>query len=429
MLPDQTGTIDATEATFDHATERFAEEWREQLAAMRGDVPRCSHRAPTEASTRFRGTRTCSRRCATTARSPRIATSTAARGPARVVPRSRATADVSASWRWIRRSRSRYRRIVSQWFSRLAIDAYRPRLREIIGWAFDRVSDRGSTDVVADLANPIPAIVTMDFLGIDLREWHLYGDAIHSGARRAPGSGQKLKVMMHEVDELVCSDRPAPGRADRPPLAGRGRRPPARPGHRPGDHLHAAQRRHRHHHVHDRQHGRRDRRPSRRARAAAQRSGRRSRATVQELLRYCAPATGAARTVTAETEIEGVALHPGDRVLLLLSSANLDESELCGCRPARPVPRCRTRMSRSASALTGASAPSSRRAELEIFVAELMARMPDFAVDRAAVTPYPTIPLVKGYVSVPITFPPRPPGHVAGADVPRLTAPRLAPAR
>ena len=48
-------------------------------------------------------------------------------------------------------------------------------------------------------------------------------------------------------------------------------------------------------------------------------------AAVQELIRYAVPSTGIARTVLAETEVGGCPVQPGDRILLLLASANFDE--------------------------------------------------------------------------------------------------------
>lgn len=426
MLPDQTGTIDATEATFDHATERFAEEWREQLAAMRGTCPvaHTDAHGGFYAVSRYADVQSALRDYRTFSSDRDLDGGTWSSEGGATIPRNRGR----LSFMEMDPPESvAFRRLVSQWFSRLAIDAYRPRLREIIGWAFDRVSDRGSTDVVTDLANPIPAIVTMDFLGIDLREWHLYGDAIHSGARRAPGSGQKLKVMMHEVDELVSrTDLHQDGLIAhllRAEVDGR-----------PLDRDIAREI------IFTLLNGGIDTTTSMIASSVVQIDAHPDArellrndpgaipTTVQELLRYCAPATGAARTVTAETEIEGVALHPGERVLLLLSSANFDESSFVDADRLDPcrAPNTHVSFGFGPHRCLGAELAT---AELEIFVAELIARMPDFTVDRAAVTPYPTIPLVNGYVSVPIMFSPRPPGHVAGDDIPRLTAPRLAPAR
>ena len=417
--------IDGT-ATFDHATEQFAEEWREQLAAMRGECPV----AHTSAHGGFYAVSRYSDVHVGAARLPHVLLRSRPRrrhvvergwchDPAQ--PRtSQLHGDGSAG---VGRLPAHRQPVVLQTrHRRLPAPAARDHRLGV-----RPVSGRGSADVVADLANPIPAIVTMDFLGIDLREWHLYGDAIHSGARRAPGSGQKLKTMMHEVDELVC-------RTDLHPDGLIAHLLKAEVDGLPLDQDIAREI------IFTLLNGGIDTTTSMIASTIIEIDAHPDvrellrddlgaiPAAVQELLRYCAPATGAARTVTADTEIEGVALHPGDRVLLLLSSANLDESGFANADQLDPSRNPNTHVSFGFGPHRCLGAELAT-VELEIFVAELLARMPDFVVDRAAVTPYPTIPLVKGYVSVPITFPPWAPGDGVGADVPRLTAPRLAPAR
>lgn len=47
---------------------------------------------------------------------------------------------------------------------------------------------------------------------------------------------------------------------------------------------------------------------------------------VEELLRWITPLNNMFRTVTADTELDGVELHPGDRVALVYPSANRDEA-------------------------------------------------------------------------------------------------------
>jgi hypothetical protein len=47
---------------------------------------------------------------------------------------------------------------------------------------------------------------------------------------------------------------------------------------------------------------------------------------------------------------------------------------------------------------------------------QLLRRIPDFVIDRAAVEAYPSIPLVAGFIRMPFTFTPSPAlGEVSGA--------------
>lgn len=50
-----------------------------------------------------------------------------------------------------------YRRLLTALFSTTAVARYEARLRELVTWCVDRVIEAGSCDVVADLANPVPA--------------------------------------------------------------------------------------------------------------------------------------------------------------------------------------------------------------------------------------------------------------------------------
>jgi cytochrome P450 len=67
------------------------------------------------------------------------------------------------------------------------------------------------------------------------------------------------------------------------------------------------------------------------------------------------------------------------------------------------------------------------RADAQIFLDEMLRKMPEYEIDSAAVRPYTKIPLVSGYSSMPITFPP---GKAHGAErgpFPVLQSPRLTP--
>lgn len=71
----------------------------------------------------------------------------------------------------------RLRRLVSKAFNPKMVDALRPRIRELIDTALDRVASRGEMDVIADLAFPLPFVVISEMLGMPeadrdrLRDW------------------------------------------------------------------------------------------------------------------------------------------------------------------------------------------------------------------------------------------------------------------
>jgi hypothetical protein len=43
---------------------------------------------------------------------------------------------------------------------------------------------------------------------------------------------------------------------------------------------------------------------------------------------------------------------------------------------------------------------------MSTLLAEVLRRMPDYAIDHDAVVPYPSIPLVNGFIKMPATFTP-----------------------
>jgi cytochrome P450 len=72
---------------------------------------------------------------------------------------------------------TRLRRLVSLAFTPTAIERLRPRIEQLVAGALDRAEDRGSMEVVDELAFPVPFQVISDLLGMptereaEIREW------------------------------------------------------------------------------------------------------------------------------------------------------------------------------------------------------------------------------------------------------------------
>ncbi len=280
-------------------------------------------------------------------------------------------------------------------------------------------------EFVEYLANPLPAIVTLDALGIALDDWPVYAAAVHGAAYREPGSGQKLKWVMQNVRDIVSDHAYAPGsliaswgtaRIDGAPLS---------------DDMICEL-------IYMVLNGGIDTTTSLIANSVVQLDAHvavRDRlladhtlipSFVQEMLRYCAPSTGVARTALLDTELGGVPVPAGTRLLLVLASANFDDS-----RFARPddvqvdrQPNVHLSFGSGAHRCVGAELAT---AEMEELVAALLRRIPDFEIDRPGVRAYPTMPLVNGFISVPATFTPTSRSNPTPAALPVLTAARLQP--
>jgi cytochrome P450 len=61
----------------------------------------------------------------------------------------------------------RLRGLVSQAFNQRSVDTWRPRIRAIAEALLDALADRGSFDVIAEFAAPLPIIVIAEMLGVD----------------------------------------------------------------------------------------------------------------------------------------------------------------------------------------------------------------------------------------------------------------------
>ena len=57
--------------------------------------------------------------------------------------------------------------LVSQAFNQRSIDAWQPRIRAVAQGLLDTLADRGSFDLVAEFAAPLPIVVIAEMLGVD----------------------------------------------------------------------------------------------------------------------------------------------------------------------------------------------------------------------------------------------------------------------
>ncbi|WP_090609369.1 cytochrome P450 [Mycobacterium lentiflavum] len=303
-----------------------------------------------------------------------------------------------------------YRKLLAPLLSRKAIDAYRPRMQEIVSWTIDRVIGSGSVDFVDQIANPLPAMVSLDYFGLSLDKWEQYATTLHKAVYREKGSARDLVALVEDVRATVVERRATAGeRGDLVDalLTGEVNGEPLDDemvtellfmllnggidtstaliahmfgylGEHPGDR--------------DTLIADPDRIPS----------------AIDEMLRYFPPGTGVARTVAKPVEIQGHRFTPGDRVYCAIGGANLDpdifvhpdevllnrENSGKHLSFGFGVHRC----------LGSFLAPM----ELTVLLGEVLHRMPDYVIDRGQVRQYPTIPLVNGYLAMPATFTPGP---------------------
>lgn len=332
------------------------------------------------------------------------------------------------------------RRLITPWLSMRSVTEHLPRLRELVTWCLDRVTPLGCADVVADLANPLPALVTLDLLGLPLEKWQWYATTLHGAAYREKGSARQVALLIEDLGAIVRARRQVVttptcaldalclATVDGMPLRDEAVVELVFMLLNGGIDTSTAVIAHLALHLDDH--------PDDRRALIADRSL--IPGFVDELIRAVTPGTAVARTVSAEVVLGGVTLHPGDRVLLALGSADNDPEVYAEPATVQLVARAPGHLAFGTGAhrcVGSFLAPT----EIVTLVEELLHRIPDFSLDREAVEPYPTIPLVAGFVRMPMTFTPSPvlgdhsPGELppagAVAAASRLAAAGQAPAR
>jgi cytochrome P450 len=126
---------------------------------------------------------------------------------------------------------------------------------------------------------------------------------------------------------------------------------------------------------------------------------------VEEFLRAFSPTQAMARTVLSDVDFHGCPMHTGDRVLLAWSSANRDPGQF---EDADEVvldrwPNRHTAFGMGVHRCAGAHLA---RAMARTMIGQIIERMPDFVVDVDAARTYPHQGVNAGYVSIPATFTP-----------------------
>lgn len=69
---------------------------------------------------------------------------------------------------------ARLRTLVNKAFTPRAIEGLRPRIQELIDHLLDAVQPRGSMDIIADLAYPLPVLVICELLGVPAKDRDLF---------------------------------------------------------------------------------------------------------------------------------------------------------------------------------------------------------------------------------------------------------------
>lgn len=117
----------------------------------------------------------------------------------------------------------RLRGLASRAFTPARVEALRAHVREIVNRLLDEFQDRGSIDAIADLGEPLPAIITAEMLGVPvedrfrLKRWSANFAEMLGNFQHNP---ERAQAMLRTVEEMTAYFRDAVEAAKRNPREG-----------------------------------------------------------------------------------------------------------------------------------------------------------------------------------------------------------------
>jgi len=303
------------------------------------------------------------------------------------------------------------RRVMNPFLVPKAIEDMRPLMEAATTWFLDERIESGTIDLVLDLANPVPAILTMALVGLPLDDWPHYAELFHGTIAHAPGEPEfdravaNVPTMLAHLGSVAAARRADPGddllsalvTAD---VDGRALTDAELQsvlwnliggGLDTTTSLTALAL----HHL--------DLHPDQRARLIA--SPDLLPVATEEFLRYFSVNETLTRTVAADTTLGGQSLCRGEHLMLSWLSANRDEAvfdragEVVIDREVNPHLAFGVGPHRCIGMHMA-------RVMFQVLLAAVLARMPDYRVDRRATRFYAGNPELNGVVSMPATFTP-----------------------
>lgn len=306
----------------------------------------------------------------------------------------------------------KYRRLINPITSPAAIDQMRGLVVKYTTWFIDEVIEAGACDFAQVIG--VPSIVTVDWLGLPVRDWGRYSFAHHAVLAAVPGSEEYVKATTVELPycsaqmrEVIAARRAQP-RGDvisylvaqevdgRPItdeevfsmvellLAG---------GVGTTASLVSQTLVWLYQHRDVRQ-------------QLIDDPGKLERA-IEEFLRYFSPTQALARTVGKDADFHGCPMKTGDRVLLGWASANRDAAQFADPDTV-DIERWPNRHTAFGVGVHRCAGSHLGRAMARELIGQILDRMPAYEIDLEQVEPYPHQGTNTGWRKIPATFTPGP---------------------
>ncbi len=307
-----------------------------------------------------------------------------------------------------------YRQVLNPYLSPAAVARWVPAAAELVRACLDEKIETGQIDFVDDLANIVPAVLTLALMGIPLGHWSIYCEPAHASVYTPPDSPAMARLrdgqiaMFRDMHAQLSAIRASP----RPGLIGALAQAEIN-GKRPDDMellgvmllligggfdtttaltAHALEWLSGH--------------PAERDRLRRHRDTLLNSAT-EEFLRYFTPAPGDGRTIAQDCELAGTRFREGDRLWLSWAMANRDPSAF---QNPNQIDLARTGNRHYSFGLGIHRCIGSNMARMVFkqMLTGVLDRMPGYRCDPAGAVHYETIGVIQGMQHLPATFPPGP---------------------
>jgi cytochrome P450 len=307
-----------------------------------------------------------------------------------------------------------YRQTLNPYLSPAAVARWTPFVAEITRAAIDEKIESGQIDFVDDVANIVPAVLTLAMMGLPLADWIIYCEPAHAGVFTKPDSPDMARVAAQgrEMNRRLYAslgevrDNPRPGLIQALADA-------TINGQKPDDDelagvlgliigggfdtttaltAHALEYLSEH--------------PEDRERLSRERDQLLDSAT-EEFLRFYTPAPGDGRTFSADCVIADTEFKEGERLWLSWAMANRDPKVF-------PEPndilldRKNNRHSSFGLGIHRCVGSNVARMTFKQMLTAVLDRMPDFQCDPSGAVHYDTIGVINGMKHLPATFTPGP---------------------
>jgi cytochrome P450 len=290
---------------------------------------------------------------------------------------------------------STYRGAMNPYLSPAAIKRWEPFVDEIVRAALDEKIETGHIDFVDDLANIVPAVLTLAMMGIELNKWTIYSEPAHlsvSTPEHSPDAERVAKMnrrpgLVNALLQLRIEGEPPPDleiMGNLGLIIGGGFDTTT------ALTAHALEWLSEH--------------PDQRELLSRERDTLLNPAT-EEFLRFYTPAPGDGRTFAEDVEVEGTKFKEGERLWISWAMANRDPSVFDDPNEI-VLDRKGNRHFSFGIGVHRCVGSNVARTVFKSMVTAVLDRMPDYACDPEGAEHYESIGVIQGMKHLPASFTP-----------------------